>query len=266
MLSESKTFFVTLSGRSLIRIGGPDRIAFLQGLVSNDMALLEKQPCVYACLLSAQGKFLHDFFISTKGEILLLECEGGARAEDLLSRLKTYKLRSKIDLTCETNVPVYAAFGDAHAAAYPDPRHPDMGFRTFTKPENMPEEPSAFWDERRLRLGIPDGSRDFEVGQSTLEEGHLDRFHGISFTKGCYVGQELTARMHHRGLGKKHLYPIEAPPGHPLPATGADIVVGGEAVGVMRSSCGPVGLALLKDGAACELIKGHSQNVFSVLA
>src|SRR5690606_33155657 len=107
----SKAFYVTLPGRGLVHIEGEDRTAFLQGLVTNDVDKLAPGRLLYACLLTPQGKFLHDFFIHDGDGFLLLDCEGGARAKDLYDRLNKYRLRSKVKLSVEENVPVYAVFG-----------------------------------------------------------------------------------------------------------------------------------------------------------
>jgi len=242
-------FFVTLPPRGLIQIEGEERRSFLQGLISNDINRLDHQSVLYGCLLSAQGKFLHDFFISAgPDDVILLECEGGARAQDLYTRLNLYRLRAKVKISIEDSIPVYAGWGTQPPAPfYPDPRHPAMGWRSFTKPADMPERPFAEWDRRRLHLGIPDGSRDMMPEFSTLLESRVDQFKGVSFEKGCYVGQELTARMNYRGLAKKHLYPVQAKDGAALPASGSDIEINGKLAGQMRSSCGDLGLALLKD-------------------
>src|SRR5262249_1470075 len=118
-------------------------------------------------------------------------------------------------------------------------------WRSFEKPQNLEEKPFEVWDAHRIRLCIPDGSRDMIPGVSTLLECNIDRLNGVSWDKGCYMGQELTARMHYRGLAKKHLYAIQSD--HPLPAFGEEIRIDGQLIGEMRSSCGDVGLALLKD-------------------
>ena len=153
---------------------------------------------------------MHDFFIIERNNELWLDCEGGERAEDLGQRLKTYKLRSNIDISVEPKITVYAVLNNPiiRSSDYPDPRHMDLGHRTFAKPENLPEHPFEDWDKRRISLTIPDGSRDMTIEKSTMLEAGIDQLNGIDFDKGCYVGQELTARMHYRGLGKKHLYTV----------------------------------------------------------
>ena len=243
----SKAFYVTLKNRGLIHIEGEDRKAFLQGLVSNDLETLEPGKILYACLLTPQGKFLHDFFIHEGDGFLLLDCEGGERAQDLFKRLSKFKLRSKVKLSVEENHAVYAVFhGDE---GKPDPRHHDMGRRVFEKPHDMEERSFDYWDRPRIELCIPDGSRDMEIEKSTLDEGRIDRLNGISWDKGCYMGQELTARMHYRGLGKKHLRTVKII--GPAPAPFSDLPNGGQ----MRSSCGNIGIALLKDDDTTEVIQ-----------
>ncbi len=252
----SKPFYVSLPGRGLIHLEGEDCIPFLDALVSNDVTAIPAGKCVYACLLTPQGKFLHDFFVHTGNGFLLLDCEGGARAHDLYDRLLKYRLRAKVKISIEESHAVYAILSSSHPGLDPgsmdpdfrqdakkDPRHPDMGNRSFEKPDSVEERAFAEWDVRRISLCIPDGSRDLEVERSTLDEGHIDSLNGINWDKGCYVGQELTARMKYRGLGKKHLYTVTFANGiAPEPFT--DLPNGGQ----MRSSCGDIGLALLKDG------------------
>lgn len=242
MTDFTKPYFVTLPDRAVIRAGGPDAHDFLQNIISNDVDILVAQPSLYACLLTPQGKFLFDFFISRDGDDFLIECEGGARAEALLKKLTMYRLRSKVDLALENDKPVYMAIGTEQPA---DPRHPQLGHRSFVKP-GLPEQPFEAWDCLRMALGVPDGSRDMEIEKSTLIESRIDIFHGVSFTKGCYIGQEITARMHNRGLAKKHLIPVRI--AGTAPAPGTDIMTPDDHLaGEMRSSCADIGMALIKD-------------------
>jgi folate-binding protein YgfZ len=249
-------FFVKLSSRGLVHIEGEDRYKFLQALISNDIELLKKQPAIYACLLTPQGKFLHDFFILEGDGFILLDCEGGDRAKDLYNRLNIYRLRSDVTISVEDNCPVYACFNSTPDNSYPDPRHADMGSRClYTAPEDIEEKPFEEWNKLRLSLGIPDGSRDMELEKSTLIECNIDKLGGVSFDKGCYVGQEVTARMHHLGAAKKHLYPVRT--NDTLPDYEEIIELDEKKVGQMRSSCGDIGLALLRDDAFDRLQGGN---------
>ena len=248
----SEPFYVTLPNRGLIHIEGKDRVEFLQGLVSNDVTKLEQQRIQYACLLTPQGKFLHDFFLTHSDGFILIDCEGGTRAQDLYDRLNKYRLRADVKISIKKNNVVYGAF--EKNTGLPDPRHFKMGRRSFEKPEGL-EEGFIEWDKERILLGIPDGSRDLEVERSTMLECNLDKSHAIDWDKGCWMGQELTARMHHRNLGKKHLRTLKFD-GIP-PAPFSDIEINGKTIGNMRSSCSDVGLAIIKDDALDEIKNGN---------
>lgn len=224
-------FFTKLENRGLIHIEGADRHSFLQNLITNDIDGLSVTAQVYACLLSPQGKFLHDFFVLEGDGFILLDCEGGERAADLYKRLSMYRLRADVKLSLEENNSVYAIL-NTDKFGLVDPRHEDLGYRSFEKPD-LPERPFSAWDTRRIELCIPDGSRDLIVGTSTMDEAHMDTLNAISYTKGCYIGQELTARMHYRGLGKKHLQMVKL---EALPDKAE-----------LRSTCGEIGLALVKE-------------------
>ena len=240
MNASLNPYCVKLQNRGLIHIEGADRHDFLQGLISNDIRKLSAGKALYSTLLTPQGKFLHDFFIHEGDGFTLLDCEGGDRAQDLYKRLNQYKLRKDVQISVEDQNDVYAVF--ASDIGIPDPRHADMGRRVFEKPD-LEERPFEDWDRLRIELCIPDGSRDLQLERSTVQEGHIDKLNGVDWDKGCYMGQELTARIHHRGLSKKHLYTVhfegEAPPPFSKLDNG----------GSMRSSCGNIGLALLKDDA-----------------
>ncbi len=242
-------FFTTLKERGLIKISGIKGKEFLQGLITNDINFLDSKNCVYACLLSPQGKFMFDFFITQDNEKnLLLDCEGKERSLNLAKALNMYKLRLDIDISVEENTKIYAIFGfDKYG--HKDPRHKDMGYRSFIKPKNLDEKSFDEWDKHRISLTIPDGSRDLIVNKSTMDEGNMDKLNAVSYDKGCYIGQEITARMHYRGLGKKHLYTIQASNLNidKFPKRLESIYSEETTIGEMRSSNGNIGIALLKD-------------------
>jgi folate-binding protein YgfZ len=251
--------FVELPHRGLVHIEGDDRVEFLQGLVSNDITQLEEQRIQYACLLTPQGKFLYDFFVHWGNGFILLDCEGGARAQDLYERLNKYRLRADVKISIEQNHIVYSTFDQK--IGLPDPRHFKMGYRSFEKPDGL-EESFLEWDRERILLGVPDGSRDIEVERSTMLECNLDKLNAIDWDKGCWMGQELTARMHHRNLGKKHLRALRFESLPPAPFT--DIVIDGQTIGNMRSSCGNIGLAIIKD-EALEKLKNENNDSLRLL-
>jgi folate-binding protein YgfZ len=245
-----------LPSRGMIRIGGPDKRTFLQGLISNDITLCQPDQPMYAALLTPQGKFLHDMFILDHGEDFLIDCES-AGADDLLKRLAQHRLRAQVILeNVAADYDIWALWAGqmptTDAILYKDPRLASLGSRLVTK-KNVAETLALAsirqtdfvdYDKYRLSLGIPDGSRDMLVEKSTLLECNLDFLNAISWNKGCYMGQELTARMHYRGLVKKRIFPVTIIAG-PRPARGAIIHYAGEDIGEMRSHCEDAGLALL---------------------
>ena len=244
--------FIRLPNRGFLRLSGPDRVAFLQGLVSNDVTKAVAGHAVYACLLTPQGKFLHDFFLIADSDSLLIDCEADRRA-DLAQRLRQYKLRSKID-NAEADYGANALFGDvpaiAGAIAYTDPRSAAFGTRlaapsTVAMPLGDANElPFVDYDRLRIAQAAPDGSRDMEVGKAILLENNIDLLNGVAWDKGCYTGQELTARTKYRGLIKKRLLPVRI--AGPVPAAGTPLIEDGTEVGEMRGATGDLGLALIR--------------------
>ncbi|HUN49715.1 MAG TPA: hypothetical protein VMU42_01300 [Candidatus Sulfotelmatobacter sp.] len=263
--------FVVLEGRSVVGIGGPDARGFLQGLISNDVNKVSPAQTIYATLLTPQGKFLHDFFIAEFEGGLLLDCEA-ARAADLLKRLTMYRLRSKVDLKERGGeFHVAAIFGaDAGAAlglgdeagatrplggggVFVDPRLAAMGARTILPKATAVDvlagcglrpATSEDYHRHRLALGVPDGSSDLAVDKSFLLESNFEELNAIDFNKGCYIGQELTARTKYRGMVRKRLFRVEVD--GPLPAPGTPIMLGEKEAGTMRSGLGHTGIALLR--------------------
>ena len=245
------TRLARLPGRAVLALAGADRVAFLQGLVSNDVTEAAAGRAVWAALLTPQGKWLADFFILAAPDRLLLDVDA-AQAEDLLRRLARYRLRAAVTLSACLDWAVYAAWDGpppdrpSTAIAAPDPRLSQAGWRILS-PDPLPTTTdSADWDRHRLALGLPDGARDLEADKSVLLEAGFDELHGVSWTKGCYMGQELTARTRYRGLVKRRLVPVTV--AGPAPAPGTPILradTGAEA-GTMRSARDGHGLALLR--------------------
>lgn len=237
----------TLPDRAVVELTGEDRVAFLQGLVSNDVAQAAPGRAVWTALLTPQGKWLADFFIFADGERLLLDVEA-AQAPMLVQRLSRFRLRSKVALAVAEGWAVQAGWAGTPAPdgiSAPDPRHPEAGWRALTPSAAAGDASPADYDRHRLALGLPDGSKDMESEKSTLLEAGFDELAGVSWSKGCYMGQELTARTKYRGLLKKRFFPVHVE--GPLPARGTPVLrEGGAEVGEMRSGQEGLGLALLR--------------------
>jgi len=235
--------------------------------VSNDTARISAERAVYAALLTAQGKYLHDFIMIECGETIWLDAEA-ARLADLKRRLSLYRLRAKVTLDERPDLAVAAVFGGAPlglpcdpgaaraldgGTAFIDPRLAALGARAILPRETIRqvltesgaiETDFAEYDRLRLSLGIPDGSRDLVLDKSILLESGFDELNGVDWQKGCYIGQELTARTKYRGLIKKRLLPVEID--GPAPEPGTIITADGHEAGEMRSSRDRIGLALLR--------------------
>ncbi|WP_114374432.1 CAF17-like 4Fe-4S cluster assembly/insertion protein YgfZ [Elioraea thermophila] len=237
-----------LPARGVVAVSGPDARPFLQGLVSNDVARVgASETAVWAALLTPQGKWLADFFLLADGERILLECER-AQAAWLASHLARYRLRAKVDVADESDRwTVFAAWRDGAPVglAARDPRLPEAGWRCLASPGALrPDATAEDYDHHRLALGLPEGSRDLESGRTVLLEAGFDELNGISWTKGCWMGQELTARTKYRGLVKKRLVPVRVE--GPLPAPGTPVLRDGAEVGTIRSGREDRALAFLR--------------------
>ncbi len=264
--------YAHLTDRGIISISGPDSRDFLQGLISNNINKVSSNKAIYAGLLTPQGKYLFDFFISQLGDKLLIECEKN-RINDLMKRFRIYKLRANADLLDETqNYSVIALWGDGIGKAMEfskmnqgsakeklggvqmlDPRLKAAGARAILPVDSIESEIKVIgaglaslsdYDLHRLKLGLPNSSCDLAIGKAILIESGFDELNGIDWNKGCYMGQELTARTKYRGLVKKRLVSVTIEGAAPNPGT--SIMVGDKNVGEMRSSNGYNGIALLR--------------------
>ena len=237
----------SLAERAVVEVTGEDRVAFLQGLVSNDVAQAVPGRAVWAALLTPQGKYLADFFLFAEGDRLLLDVAAD-RAELLVQKLSRFKLRSKVALAVLPGWGVQAGWGDAPApeaaVAAPDPRLPEAGWRALSPAPLPADAGAADYHRHRLALGLPDGAPDLEPEKSVLLEAGFDELGGVSWSKGCYMGQELTARTKYRGLLKRRLFPVAVE--GPLPPVGTPVMREGAEVGEMRSGQEGLGLALLR--------------------
>lgn len=285
MFSESQKSFAVLEDRGVVSLRGADARPFLQGLVTNDVTRVTPDRAVWAALLTPQGKYLHDFFIAELMDALVLDCER-ARIPDLIRRLSLYKLRSKVDIMDDSADWAVAALigtdADARALAgfegragafaggvcYVDPRYGGVGARAILPRDAIPQlEAAGFarvdagdYDLQRLVNGLPDGSRDLAVDKAYLMENGFDALHGIDWDKGCYIGQELTARMRYRATARRQLLPVEIAGTAPAPGTAivlTDADGNEKDAGEMRSARDGIGLALLRVDALEALHGGQ---------
>jgi folate-binding protein YgfZ len=184
-----------LADRALIRLSGEDVRGFLQGLVTNDTATLP----AWAALLSPQGKALFDVILWADGDDVLVDGEAAQR-EALVRRLSMYRLRRAITIAPEDALAVHWSSLPAEGAT-PDPRLAALGWRWLAAPGDA----AAGWREHRLRLGVAEGLAELGSGETLWLEANARELNGVSFGKGCYVGQENTARMHHRDKVNRRL-------------------------------------------------------------
>jgi folate-binding protein YgfZ len=191
----------TLSDRAILRLAGEDVRGFLQGLVTNDMALLAPDRPLWAALLTPQGKALFDFILWADGDDVLADCEAEA-AEELTRRLILYRLRRKIAISRDEGLAVHwSPSAPANLACVPDARLAELGTRWLAPPE----EPASGWRAHRLSLGVTEGRAELGSDKTLWLECNAAELNGVSFTKGCYVGQENTARMNYRAQVNRRL-------------------------------------------------------------
>jgi folate-binding protein YgfZ len=244
---------------------------FLQGLITNDIEALTPDHAIYAALLTPQGRYLADFILVEAGGEILLDI-AAEQAAGLRQRLLMYRLRSRVEIDePELEAPALAVFGDdalercglpsaegvtrqvENAIFLVDPRLAALGARVILKngsPQPVLEDlgltlgDPVLYERHRLAIGVPRSGVDLVPTRSLLAESNFEALHGVSFSKGCFIGQELTARMKYRGLTRKRLLPVRIEGAAPLPDT--PVTSGGREVGEMRSSHEDLGLALLR--------------------
>jgi hypothetical protein len=224
--------------RTVLRIGGADRVHFLQGLVTNDLKHLA-HGLVYAAILTPQGKYLADFLLKDEGETILLDADS-AQAPGLAQRLAMYRLRAAVTIE-DTGLHVRRGTGPAPDGALPDPRHPALGWRLYG-PEDGDD--GTDFDAIRVAHCIPESGIELIPNDTFILEAGFERLHGVDFRKGCYVGQEVTARMKHKTELRKGLATVEvdgvAPVGTPL------LTADGKEAGTLYTQSHGRGIAYLR--------------------
>ncbi|XP_059472577.1 putative transferase CAF17 homolog, mitochondrial isoform X2 [Neocloeon triangulifer] len=250
-----------LAHRCVIRVSGDEALPFLQGLITNDMRHLEEgAPSMYCMFLNTKGRVIFDSIIYQENQgSLLVECDTRAEVQ-LKKHLTVYKVRRKIVIE-SCGFPVYGAFGDnaeesvqkltkgnENLVACRDPRVKELGFRIIARNGELESTEEQNYKRLRFSLGVGEGVEELPSGNCFPMEANCDYMHGVSFHKGCYIGQELTARTHHTGVVRKRLMPLFFEPRKSLPALESPILdPQGKNVGKLRGLCeSGVGIALLR--------------------
>lgn len=223
--------------RTVFSITGADAREFLQGLVTNDVEKA-KDGLIYAALLTPQGKYLADFFLWDRGDDILLDADAD-QAPALAQRLTMYRLRSDV-VIAETPLKVGRGVGTMPEGALPDPRHASLGWRHYA---DDPVDENVDWDAVRVANCIPTAGAELIPNDTFLLEAGFERLHGVDFKKGCYVGQEVTARMKHKTELRKGFATVEVDGAAPV---GTEITAGGKPAGTLYTQAEGRGIAYLR--------------------
>jgi len=264
-----------LEDRGAVAVTGADAAKLLSGLITNDMALLddahERVPALYAALLSPQGKILFDFLVARAGDGFLLET-ARERAGDLVKRLSMYKLRAAVEIRDVSADTVVGALWGCDPASggrvegsvsFADPRLLALGQRVLADARSAERvlaatdgvaQPAEAYHAHRIGLGVPEGGRDFAFGDTFPHEALLDQLNGISFTKGCFVGQEVVSRMQHRTTVRKRIVCVSSE--EDLPRDHMPVQAGEAEIGRLGSVAGRRGLALVRIDRVAEAQRG----------
>jgi tRNA-modifying protein YgfZ len=254
-----------LADRAVLKVTGADARKFLQGMLTSDVSKLEDGRAIHAGLLAPQGKILFELFVVAANGDFLIDVAQDKPAE-LIKRLGFYRLRSQVEIAEEKGLKVAAVWSGSPrlpegAIVYADPRLAELGSRAMLPAVasigalDCTEASEADYHAMRIKLGVPEGGRDYAFGETFPHEALFDQLHGVDFKKGCYVGQEVVSRMEHRGLARKRIVPVEGDA--PLPAPGTPVEAGGVPIGELGSVAGASGLASLRlDRAEEALAKG----------
>ena len=278
------TYYTALTDRGILSVSGADSLAFLQGIVTNDIEKVSENCAIYAAILTPQGKYLHDFFVAKIGDSFLLDCPTNQLGE-LTKRLKMYRLRAKVDIEDRSddfaifaitgpNTPNFVELtGTAGAAtdygdgiAFVDPRLIELGLRTiqpaataidFMKKAGLSAGVLENYQASQFSFGVPDGGNCEVLKQTFPLEIGFDELNAISFDKGCYVGQEVTTRMKIRKLVKKRLVPVIFDGSAPAP--GAVIHNQDKAAGQIFAANNESGLAMIRLETLDQVLNGDSK-------
>ena len=233
-----------LADRRLIRVSGTGAEEFLNNLITADVENLADGEARASALLTPQGKILFDFLIARDGTDYLIET-GAAEQDALLRRLTMYKLRAPVDLKSEATEGVSVFWNEnAPEAGIKDGRFAKTGVDLFRVPGASASGDAAAYDALRVEHGIAESGRDYALQDAFPHDVLMDVNDGVSFRKGCFVGQEVVSRMKHRGTARRRVVTVSAE--GPLPATGTEITANGKPVGTLGTVCGNNALAIVR--------------------
>ncbi|MGJ8629013.1 MAG: YgfZ/GcvT domain-containing protein [Sulfitobacter sp.] len=239
-----------MTQRRILRLTGNDTLDFLQGLVTNDIKKLSAGP-IYAAILTPQGKLITDFFLAKDDDAVLLDV-ADSQGDMLVQRLTMYKLRASVDIAA-TDLHLHRGLGEVPADGYLDPRHSAMGWRAY-RATPQPET-GIDWDALRVAHLIPETGIELTPDTFILEVG-FERLNGVDFRKGCYVGQEVTARMKHKTELRKGLAQVKI---NGEAAVGSEITAGDKPAGMLFTQSGNHALAYLRfDRATGQMHAGDA--------
>ncbi|MBT0959174.1 folate-binding protein YgfZ [Alphaproteobacteria bacterium KMM 3653] len=239
-----------MTDRTILKLTGADRQSFLQGLVTNDVQSTDSG-LIYAALLTPQGKYLADFFILNRAEDTLIDVDASL-AEGLAKRLMMYRLRADVQIEV-SDLKVFRGTGPAGDGDLQDPRHPALGWRRYGAEAG---DDGSDWDQLRVEHLIPMTGVELVPNETYILEAGFEALHGVDFRKGCYVGQEVTARMKHKTELKKGLAPVKVQGEAPI---GTVITAGEKPAGTLYTQAGGAGIAYLRfDRAVGEMTAGDA--------
>ncbi|MEP6826562.1 MAG: folate-binding protein [Aestuariivirga sp.] len=230
----------SLADRTVIALRGDGILSFLHNILTCNVENLIQGEIAYGALLSPQGKILHDMFVHHVDQAVLIDCAKEGR-DDLIAKLKLYRLRAKFEIVTRDDLEVVVGAGTAH-----DPRLKSLGFRGVSARGSYPT--GAAYDDARYNFGIADSS---EIGSGKLfpHEANFDQFSGVDFNKGCYIGQEVVSRMQHRGTARSRILPVA----FQNDQSTDEIRVGNTLVGEVLGRRGKAALALIRMDRLAEV-------------
>jgi folate-binding protein YgfZ len=227
-----------LTTRAMIKISGSDRLAFLQNILTNDVQLIETSGIVYSLLLNPQGRFLYDMFVVSLEDNGVYLDHDARFTQELISKLNFYKVGAEVDVL-DVSQEYVVMFLDQSPplkvedmGVFCDPRHTNLGFRAYLKKEDMQRfltavdmsESKGIYLDRIYELCVSEPHRDMVQDRSIPLEYGLDNYNAISFSKGCYIGQELISRVKHTGVIRKGLYQFRSAIDMSYLSAGAEVI------------------------------------------